>query len=84
MKPLILIALILTAFLPTTTLTYNREAHLTNEFLQNGGCAWDRCPQVLIDEALAETNGLYPPAHYARDTRGYWRSYCTYLADKCK
>ena len=81
MKTLIIVALVLAV--PTSTIEYNREAHLVQEFWAHG-CAFDSCPQVIKDKALEETNGVYPPSHYEKGTKDYWRSYCTFNAELCK
>lgn len=86
--PLILTLLIVTLSLFIATRTqaqnYDREASLYNQMIEKGGCVWSECPNLITQATLEETNGLYPPQYYQKDTKDYWRSFCTYSPNECK
>lgn len=84
MKKTISILFILFMSLKGDVIEYDRQAHLFDQYFENRGCAFSNCPTYIQEKMLEETNGLYPPKYYEKDTKLYWRSYCTYLPDKCK
>jgi len=79
---IVLLTIAVILFNIPSTETYTREAHLYNTMIANGGCSWDTCPNLVTKVALEETNGLYPPQFYQKDTKDYWRAWCTY--NSCK
>src|SRR3990167_7661582 len=67
------------------TESYDRQTFLYNDFIESRGCVlFDDCPEYINKRVLGETGGLYPPQYYARDSKDYWRSFCTYAPALCK
>jgi len=79
---LVVLASLYVVFTPSVQ-GYDKESHLYEEFLQSGGCAWDQCPPSFIEDALEETDGLFPSQYYKKDSDEYWKSTCTYSPEVC-
>ena len=85
-QELFVLILLLISFISAIPYTeaYNRQTFLYNDLLESGGCvAFTDCPKYLDDQILEETGGLYPPQYYERDSKDYWRSFCTYDPESC-
>ena len=68
----------------TTTYSYERETTLLERFYETGGCAhFSTCPKIF-DDRMVEEMGVYPPQYYKKDSKEYWKSFCSYSPEACK
>ena len=71
------------SLIPTKTV-YSQEGFKLAQYVERGGCAWENCPDYILDKMLADHNGLYPPNYYENQSWDWIRSFCTYNVSKCK
>lgn len=81
---IIIIAITVALIAPEHTMSYGHNEYKWQEFGRTGACTWDECPDEIVEQMLEDNNGLKPPSAYKEDSKEYWRSFCTYMPERCK